>query len=47
MGSRTISIHLVKGIAGFALLAAALIYGAQLGWWALIPIAAALALLRG
>ncbi len=47
MGSRTVSLHIVKGVLGFGLLALAWIYGSQIGWWSLIPIAAALALLRG
>ena len=47
MGSRSISIHLVKGIAGLALLGGAMLYSAQIGWWALIPVAIALALFRG
>jgi len=47
MGSRTVAVHVLKGIAGLALLSMAFVYGERLGWWTLIPIAIALALFRG
>ena len=45
--SRSVAMHLVKGIAGFGFLYAALHYGPFLGWWALAPLAAALVCLGG
>jgi hypothetical protein len=45
--SRSVAIHLAKGVAGLALLAAAFLYASTLGWWALIPVAGAMLLFRG
>jgi hypothetical protein len=46
-GSRTIWGHLLKGLLGFAFLAVVLLYAPALGWWTLVPAAAALACFRG
>ncbi len=45
--SQSVAIHLARGVAGFGLLAAALSYAPALGWWTLIPLAAAVFVLRG
>jgi hypothetical protein len=45
--SRSVTVHFVRGIAGFGFLYIALQHGAVLGWWALAPAAAALVCFRG
>jgi len=45
--SRSIAMHLLRGIAGFGFLFVVLSYGPALGWWALAPAVAALVCLRG
>jgi len=47
MSSPTILIHLLRGACGFGLLALAILYGGDIGWWALIPAGGALFCLRG
>jgi len=46
-GSRTIVRHIARGLVGFGFLAIVVLYGQDLGWWALLPTAAALLFLRG
>ena len=45
--SRTIFEHVVRGALGFGALAVALTYGPQWGWWAALPLVAALIFFRG
>ena len=45
--SRTIFEHLVRGALGFGALAIALNYGPHWGWWAALPLVAALVCFRG
>ena len=45
--SRTIFEHVVRGALGFGALAIALTYGPQWGWWAALPLLAALVFFRG
>lgn len=45
--SRSVAMHLAKGIAGFGFLYLVLHFGPELGWWTLAPAAAALVCLRG
>ena len=46
-GSRTVLIHILRGILGLGFLAVALQYSSDLGWWVLAPLAAALICLGG
>jgi len=39
--------HIVRGLLGFGLLAIAILFGEDLGWWALVPGLLALVFLRG
>jgi hypothetical protein len=45
--SRTVAGHMFRGVLGFGLLAAALNYAPQIGWWATFPALGALACFRG
>jgi len=45
--SRTVPIHLLRGVLGLGFLLITLHYAGTLGWWALVPGAAALACFRG
>jgi len=45
--SRTIFEHVVRGALGFGALAIALTHGPQWGWWAALPLVAALVFFRG
>ncbi len=45
--SRSVAMHLFRGVLGFGLLAIALLYSSKLGWWTLTPIAGALVSFRG
>jgi hypothetical protein len=45
--SGTIFEHLVRGALGFGALAIALNYGPHWGWWAALPLVAALVCFRG
>jgi hypothetical protein len=45
--SRNVAIHIVRGILGLGFLAIALQYSTVLGWWTLLPVAAALVCLGG
>jgi hypothetical protein len=47
MSSRSIPFHLLRGLCGFGLLAIALLYGGDIGWWAVIPGLGALICLGG
>lgn len=47
MSSKTVLGHLLRGVVGFGLLAIALLYGGDIGWWALMPAGGALFCLRG
>jgi hypothetical protein len=47
MGSKSILEHILRGIGGIALLAVGLIYLDEIGWWAAVPIVAAILLFRG
>ena len=47
MSSRSVPIHMLRGLVGFALLAVALLYGGDIGWWALFPALGALVCLGG
>ncbi len=46
-GSRSVTMHLLRGLFGFALLGIALAFASQLGWWTILPVVAALVLFRG
>ena len=46
-GSRTVTIHLIRGVLGLAFLAVALQYSSVLGWWTAVPALAALVCLGG
>jgi len=45
--SSTVTRHILRGILGFGFLAIALQYSSVLGWWTLLPLAAALVCLGG
>ena len=45
--SRTVLMHIARGILGFGFLAAALHYAPLIGWWAVAPALAALVCLGG
>jgi hypothetical protein len=45
--SGSVAGHLVRGILGFGLLAIALLYAQDLGWWTLAPVVVALVAFRG
>jgi hypothetical protein len=45
--SDTIIGHFARGVVGFGLLAIVLVYGSNLGWWTVIPVAGALVAFRG
>jgi len=45
--SRTLVAHILRGAVGFGMLALALLYAPQLGWWSVLPFGAALLSLRG
>jgi hypothetical protein len=45
--SRTIVEHILRGVLGFGMLAIALTYAAQLGWWTAVPLVGALVSFRG
>jgi hypothetical protein len=45
--SRSVKIHLVRGVMGFGFLILALVYGREWGWWTLIPALAAAACFGG
>lgn len=45
--SRTVAGHVIRGALGFGFLAIAMVYAAQLGWWAIVPALAALVCFRG
>jgi hypothetical protein len=47
LGSRSIAVHLARGILGAGFLAAALQYASIWGWWAMLPALAALVCFRG
>jgi len=46
-GSRSVAMHLLRGVLGFGFLAIALHYAPIIGWWALIPALAALVCFGG
>jgi len=46
-GSRSVKIHLIRGILGFGFLALVLLYAPAWGWWTLLPAAGALVSLGG
>lgn len=46
-GSRTVSLHILRGILGLGFLAIALQYSPVWGWWTLVPLACALFCLGG
>lgn len=45
--SRSVPMHLFRGVLGFGLLAIALIYATRLGIWTIVPLAGALVTFRG
>jgi hypothetical protein len=45
--SRTVGMHLFRGVLGFGFVAIALLYSSKLGWWILAPIVGALVSFRG
>jgi len=45
--SPTIAVHVLRGILGIGFLYVALNYSSELGWWVLMPLAAALLFLGG
>jgi hypothetical protein len=47
LGSKSILIHLSRGVLGFLSAAIALKYSSALGWWTLLPAAVALVSFRG
>jgi hypothetical protein len=47
LGSRSVVVHILKGVLGFGLLAIALLYAPDLGWWAAVPLVGALVCFQG